>query len=211
MSNIREEVSIEEWQSNQLWERQSWGNEVFLTSSNNEAKKQLIYAREMGLISNINEVPINLHGKSVLDMGCGPISLLLRSSNFAHAYGVEPLYYGSEVVNNYNKANIKLVQKPIEHVELEDFNGVVFDEVWMYNVLEHVISPKKCLEKLLALPAKRLRIFEWINIPPSPGHPFMLTVDLFVNALSLKDGEFKLQDLNESGCVGGCILIDKKL
>lgn len=202
-----DKINIEQWKQCQIYERHSWGNSVTLETSN-ESYKQVTYAKLLNLEMKNNFIDAN--NKSIIDLGCGPISLLLRTNNFAHAYGVEPLDYGEEVNSNYIKKNIKIIKKPIEFITNEDFN-INFDELWMYNVLEHVISPRECLEKILNIKPKKIRILDWLDIPPHEGHPFLLTENLFVETLKLKNDEYKVQHINENGCVGKCISIIKDL
>jgi 2-polyprenyl-3-methyl-5-hydroxy-6-metoxy-1,4-benzoquinol methylase len=190
-------VTRKEWESNQEWEKTSWGNDPDL--NHDEAKKQIKYANLLGI-----DIPYDANGKSIIDFGCGPISLLLRTSNFSEAVGLEPLNYGEVVSNRYSQHGIKILQIPLEDYVKEK----VYDEAWLYNVLEHVIDPIKCLENVKNS-AKKIRIFEWIDIPPSPGHPHTITKEMFIETLNLKNDEWKIISLNESGLVGQAILVIK--
>jgi len=70
------------WQKAQKWEQEWHKNCV---NSLNEEQKQIIYARKMGLVlSPTPKTPFNfdLKGKSILDIGGGPYSLLLKCVNF---------------------------------------------------------------------------------------------------------------------------------
>ena len=52
-----------------------------------------------------------------------------------------------------------------------------FDEVWIYNCLQHTDDPRLIIENASKV-APVLRIFEWVDIPPHEGHPWMLTRQL---------------------------------
>lgn len=49
-----------------------------------------------------------------------------------------------------------------------------FQEAWVYNVLQHVMDPEKIIQ-VAKRAARVIRLFEWIDIPPHPGHPHELT------------------------------------
>lgn len=185
----------DEWLRDQDWERNSWGND--LNFNHGEAKKQLHYAKLLGI-----DLPHNANGKSIIDFGCGPIGMLLRTSNFSRAVGLEPLNYGDDITKRYQEHGIDLLQIPIEDYDLKE----TFDEAWMYNVLEHVIDPVECLNKIKNV-SRILRVFEWIDIPPSPGHPHTITKSMIIDNLQLKDNEWKIVELNQEGLVGKAIVV----
>ncbi len=54
------------------------------------------------------------------------------------------------------------------------YGPAVYDEAWIYNVLQHTDDPSLIVKNALSV-SRKLRIFEWINIPPCEGHPHMLT------------------------------------
>ena len=78
------------WQEAQRWELGWWGD---CTNTYGEEEKQLLYASRMGLKSFHNgKSPYNfdLDGMSILDIGGGPVSLLLKCINFRKAKVVDP-------------------------------------------------------------------------------------------------------------------------
>lgn len=184
------------WLEAMGWEKQWWDNCV---NTYNEEIKQLQYASLMGLdqfkevISRIGQgFQFNLRGKSILDIGGGPISLLLKCVNFSKAVVVDPCKFPDWVLERYKAHNIEFINKPGEEIDLQGF-----DEVWIYNVLQHVIKPGEVLKRTKKA-GKIIRIFEWINTGGSAGHPHNLTsawLDKYFNG--------KLQKLNgENGCYG---------
>ena len=153
----------------QEFERKWWGT---CQNTYGEETKQLVYARLMGLeFSHDGNSPysIDMQGKSVLDIGGGPSSLLLKCRNLKDGYIIDPCLYPSWVSERYRAARIKYARGKGELIGNFDV-----DEVWIYNVLQHVIDPEKII-KNAKVAAPVLRIFEWIDIPPHEGHPHLLT------------------------------------
>lgn len=162
------------WKKAQAWEKDWHGTCV---NSLNEELKQLEYAKLMGLeTSPTHKTPYNfdLKGKSVLDIGGGAYSLLLKCVNFNKSVVADPLMgkYPEWVRDRYKTHNINVTSDLGE--KLGYFKEGFFDEVWFYNVLEHVYDPKKVVDHALRL-GKIVRVFEWLNTPPNIGHPQTLT------------------------------------
>lgn len=104
---------------------------------------------------------------SIIDFGCGPESLLLKQppSDFGRRVAVDPLTFSDEDEARYAKHGIKRIHSPIEKLILADY----FDEVWVYNCLQHVINPSTVLS-LATRYGHTVRIFEWVNEPRSVVH-----------------------------------------
>lgn len=190
-------VTRGEWLKNQAWEKSFWGDCPGLDSE--EVRKQDVYAKLMGI-----NMPHDAQQKSVIDFGCGPVGMLLRTSNFSKAVGVEPLYFSDDVYDRYTRNNIKILQIPMEDYTSNE----VYDEAWMYNLIEHVIDPVACL-KIMKSSARKLRLFEWIDLPPRQGHPHTITEKMVVENLELSRGQWEVVDLAESGCYGKGIIVVK--
>ena len=114
--------------------------------------------------------------KFVIEVGAGPKgAILLTGGNFKRGIVVEPLIdkFPPEVRKVYEDMGVEVVTEMYEDV---DYGAV--DETWFFNVLQHVISPEKQLQK-----AKEnsdvVRIFEPINYPANISHPHVLTKELF--------------------------------
>jgi hypothetical protein len=137
----------------QVFERDWWGNCV---NTFGEEAKQLTYAQLMGL-TNVPD-PTTSHwpqydlvGLNVLDLGGGPASMLLKTVDPGRLTVVDPCPYPPWVAARYTEAGIEYFQEPAEtfvstptrgrnNVELYDY-----DEVWIYNVLQHVEDPAACI------------------------------------------------------------------
>lgn len=150
------------------FESDYWGNCV---NTIDEDLKQFLYAKAMG-ISKLNTFEFSVGGKKILDIGGGPTSLLLKTRDHGGSKVVDPIKYPQWTVDRYASHNIKYDQKPGEEI-----NEIGYDEVWIYNCLQHVIDPKLIIENAKKA-APILRIFEWIDIPAHEGHPHELKEDL---------------------------------
>jgi SAM-dependent methyltransferase len=159
------------WEDDQEWEKNWWGD---CLNTWGEEQKQRHYAKCMGLheLSNSQySFYYDLGGKSVLDIGCGPVSLLLKCVNLGAAKAIDPLRYPEWIAARYGYANINY-----ERMKGEDVEATGFDEVWIYNVLQHVVDPEKIIKNALRA-GKIVRVFEWLEIGEAPGHPHNLLED----------------------------------
>jgi SAM-dependent methyltransferase len=160
-------TSASEWEEAQQFERDWWGTEPGQHWLEEIAKQQT-YSRLMGLPDDLN-----MGNRTILDVGCGPVSMLLRATH-GGALGVDPLTLSEETKARYAQANVALC-----HDKAEDFQpGKHYDEGWMYNCLQHVDDPNKVMANLLNS-VDSVRIFEWIEMPVYPGHPHTFTADQF--------------------------------
>jgi len=158
-----------EWQKAQEYEQNWWGNCV---NTYGEEMKQLIYAEKMGLITSpIVKTPyrFDLNYISVLDIGGGPCSLLLKCENVRGVI-FDPLSIPEWAWERYEKAGIPFYQCKGEDIK----DAKKYDEIWIYNVLPHCENPKKVIENAKKI-GKLIRIFEWIDTPIGEGHPSSLT------------------------------------
>lgn len=179
-----------EWELAQQFEAGFWGD---CANSYGEETKQLVYARYMGLnfVNSGGPGPVyDLDGGSILDLGGGPASLLLKCVNGGLLVVVDPCEYPDWVHERYEAHGIELVTEPAE--DFDDPEG--FDEVWIYNVLQHVFDPEEVLS-IAIRHSECLRVFEWLDMPISPGHPHTLTMDDFPPGL-------ETGYVNEGGAVG---------
>lgn len=178
----------------QRFERSWWGD---CGNTFGEECKQLSYANRMGLHGTQIDGKgpfFRLGGRSVADLGGGPVSLLLKTVDAGRRLVVDPCDYPMWVRDRYAACGIRFEQK-----RAEDFRPRTgFDEVWIYNVLQHVIDPELIIQRARNA-AKFIRIFEWIDIPPHEGHPHELNASTLDRWLS---GHGSVEQMNENGCVG---------
>jgi hypothetical protein len=182
--------------SAQDFERDWWGD---CTNTYGEETKQLVYARLMGMRFQDAGGPgpqFDLFGRSVLDLGGGPSSLLLKTVNAGQRTVVDPLEIPKWVYKRYMTAGIKLCRM---HAEVFRTDPGIYDEVWIYNTLQHVDDPEQVLWTARKA-APFLRLFEWIDVPAHEGHPHELSqesLDLWIGDV----GELWPLD-GQGGCKG---------
>jgi 2-polyprenyl-3-methyl-5-hydroxy-6-metoxy-1,4-benzoquinol methylase len=193
------------WKKAQAWEA-DWHNNC--ANSLNEELKQLAYAVRMGLtFTKDPKTPYNLdlQGKSILDIGGGAYSLLLKAVNFKRAVVAEPIDHPKWVIGRYESMGIEFWNIPGEELDKSNKyfltrNLEVFDEVWIYNVLQHTLDPDKIVSNARKL-SKLIRIFEWVDTPINVGHIHTLTEE---NLNKWLHGEGKVENIRELSAVGKC-------
>jgi hypothetical protein len=175
------------------FEKQYWNTCV---NTFDEDQKHYVYARYMQLKNYGYSFDVN--NKSILDIGGGPTSILLKCINLKKGKVVDPIDYPQWTKDRYAIHNVD-----VEVNSGENINEKGWDEVWIYNCLQHVEDPEKIINNGLKA-GKVLRLFEWVNIPPHPGHPHELTSSFFYNILRdiahIKTAS--VVTLSESGCYG---------
>ncbi len=191
------EQYTEEWLKNQEWESQWWDQCIHTYS---EETKQITYADRMQLAPADTgwrwQSPVyDAGGRSVVDVGGGPVSLLLKTVNVVHPTVVDPCEFPEWVYERYTCAGVDFICDTGEDFSLPDS----YDEAWIYNVLQHTMDPKKIITNARAH-AEVVRIFEWIDIPPHQGHPHELKEDLLDEWL---DGKGTTEWMHDSHCYYG--------
>lgn len=173
-----------------------WGS---CASTFHEEQKQLAYAKRMGLRADwggAHPPTFDLAGASVIDIGGGPVSLLLKCVNRGGCAVVDPGRFPSWVTQRYEACGIMFWNGKGEEMDVEGMAR--FDEAWIYNTLQHVEDPEKVIANARAV-SDIIRIFEWIDIPPYPGHPHLLT-EAFLNRCC--DTMGFVSQISETGAVG---------
>lgn len=188
------------WKDNQGFERDWHGNCV---NSFAEETKQITYAHRMGMHmsgEHLGKWPnYDLEGKSILDIGGGPYSILLKCFNHHDCLVVDPCDYPAWVKLRYEVIGVRMERVMGEQLDTYPFIDAQYDEAWLYNVLQHVDDPEKIIANARQR-AKTIRIFEWVNFPPHEGHPQELKPELLNEWLS---GFGTVEQMsNENGCEG---------
>jgi len=186
---------MDNWQKAQKWEEAWWG---FCQNTYGEELKQLLYAKKMRLeFFHNGKSPFNIAGtgKKILDIGGGPVSLLLKCLNIKGKV-IDPCNFPKWVELRYMMAGIEY-----EKIKAEDIKERDWDEVWIYNVLQHVENPQKVIKNAKKA-GKIIRIFEWLDTLENKGHPHILTEKKLNEWLG---GEGKVEYLeNQNTCTGKC-------
>ena len=182
--------------NHQEWERKWWEN---CQNTYGEECKQIAYAKKMGLTffhNGKSPFNIDMQGKSVLDIGGGPVSLLLKCVNLKEGRVVDPCDYPDWVYERYEAAGIEclvLRGESLIHTPIDPY-----DECLIYNCLQHVEDPESIIKNARAC-SKIIRLFEWIDCGTSEGHPHELTEAKLNQWLG---GEGKVDNINENSAVG---------
>jgi hypothetical protein len=160
-----------------------------------EEEKQYVYARYMGIQQTAHHFLLN--NVSVIDIGGGPSSMLLKCYGLTKGLVCDPLDYPYWTKLRYRDKNIDTYV-----MRGEDLDELGWDEAWIYNCLQHTDEPELIISNAKRA-AKKLRIFEWVNTPPDHMHPRVLTKDL-LDAWIENGAESisKTVRLGESGCYG---------
>lgn len=174
------------------FERQYWGTCV---NTYDEETKQIIYAMRMGFTLDRQHPEIWVPDMRILDLGGGPVSLLLKAKGFKEATVVDPGEYPQWVMDRYRQHHVQYMKQ-----RAEDYrgDGVGYDECWIYNTLQHVQDPGRVVITARRL-AEKVRIFEWVEEPESLGHPHELHIAELNQWLG---GRGRVEHLNEFGCTG---------
>lgn len=186
------------WNRAQEWEADWWGK---CLNTYGEEEKQLLYASRMGLkFFHNGKSPYNIDAgyASVIDVGGGPNSLLLKTVNRAGSAVLDPLAMPEWVKERYRAADIMLLQKPAEEFRCDACD---FDEVWIYNCLQHTENPQAVIANARHN-GRLIRIFEWIDTEVNIGHPHSLTKEMLDDLLA---GYGKVEALSgQANCYGRC-------
>jgi ubiquinone/menaquinone biosynthesis C-methylase UbiE len=169
---------MNKWDTAQHSEAQFWNT---CTQTFVEEQKQFFYATRMKLpFIDYPLSSIDFQGKSVLDIGAGPTSLLLKSHNYSKAYAVDPLMdtFPSWVKDRYKSVGIEPISMGGEDID----TTWQFDECLIYNCLQHVQDYELILYKARRV-AKTIRIVEWLNVPSDDMHPHILTKEVLDKCL----------------------------
>ena len=171
ITKVREVNPAADWEEAQEWEREWWMNKEEQTKRwEREIRKQDLYYIPKMLMPSV----LDFGNAGILDIGCGPVSILIRSK-FDHALALDPLDFND--AEAYAKLGINRVYAPAETFE----TSVSFNEVWLYNVLQHVqnVDAVITMMKNHCVPGGMVRIFEWLNVGLCSGHIHNLKVETF--------------------------------
>lgn len=132
-----------------------------------EERKRLKYASMLG----INTLAL-ANRPRVLDMGSGPQGLVGSYSSFLGqgSAALDPLEFEEDHEQAYRDAGITRIVCAAEDLETEEH----WDEVWIYNVLQHVKDPLALLAKAREV-SDKIRIWEWCNVSLDTCHIHVIT------------------------------------
>jgi hypothetical protein len=130
-------------------------------------------------------------GKRVIDVGCGPHSIMLDIAHVLDVTGcaaLDPLTFRDVDERVYARWRIPRVMSAVELYQPWTVDGWRrFDEAWCYNCLQHVRDVDVALSQLQSYAGERVRLFEWLNVPETVNHPHVLTADRLRNAFDARE------------------------
>ena len=114
-------------------------------------------------------------GKKIMEIGCGFWPALIYCENYS-AIIVEPLLK----IEGHNSLHLlkeggRVFARPVEEIDLPKT-----DEIWLFNVMQHIIDPELFVSKCKAS-ASIIRFFEPIDYPVSDIHPHTYSLNDFKN------------------------------
>jgi hypothetical protein len=126
---------------------------------------------------NINYLK-DFAGKTIVESGGGRFPHVTFCGGVKNKISVEPLFDGlDDHAKKYQLDNgVQVVQCAFEDYEKPEDLDV--DEVWFFNVLQHVRDPELQIKKGKEI-AKVVRVFEPINVPTDIAHPHIFDVEFF--------------------------------
>ena len=120
----------------------------------------------------------------VLDVGCGPTSLVARSELGKTRTGVDPLEYPSWVYDNYKKHGFEVLLQPFEELKTTQ----KYDIIIFYNALQHFADLGEVAATCQKVLASKGTIYlsEYLEVPTNEAHIHYLETaklnDLFTQA-----------------------------
>jgi hypothetical protein len=141
-----------------------------------EEQKQIRKLELMGVQPIHQEYPYrwpvyDLAGRSVLDLGGGPVSPLLKAVNAGDRAVLDPGQYPGWVWDRYMAAGIVTFRQAAE--SFVSVGG--WDEVWIMNTLRHTVDPEECVGTARLCADHCVRVCEWVNEPLSRDEGQVLT------------------------------------
>lgn len=152
-------VTKEQWDRAQIEERK-FHTEDFETGREHYRDSYKQYFQWLGISPD-------LKGRTIVEIGPADFPALGYCYNIGESFIIEPM--PSEHLHRFG---VKVVTDMAEDAEYKA------DEVWLFNVLQHVIDPHKIVERAKAH-ASSIRFFEPINYGVNECHPWNLTMEMF--------------------------------
>lgn len=154
-------IPVERWQEAQAGELEFWSG-----ADRTDLARYLdrIYMAELGISASA------VAGLSVLDLGGGPMPMAwLMQLPVSELTVVDPL-----PVSTPHDGLLRI------QMAAEDYRGPSADEVWGYNVLQHVRDPAQVLRTAKDHAASRVRWFDWTDSKVEPHHPHSLRAEWII-------------------------------
>lgn len=164
------------------------------------------YDRAYKILFNFIDLKTDLEGKSICEIGPARIPALNSCINFSKSYIIEPTVY-QETVDLMKDKEVEFIH---DKAETCDFPEV--DEVWLFNVLQHVQDPDLIVERLKQK-SKVIRFFEpivdWVN----DEHPHAFTFEDYVQYFGQTTKKYiggSAENFHTADCVYGIYYTQKE-
>ncbi len=159
-------ITQERWLEAQKAEREFHDNEPVIEGIFHYLSSYRQYFSYLGLDM------FDLKNKSIMEIGCADYPALAYCENYSNGVIIEPM--PSQILRTLIKGkNIDVYAQTVESAELPKV-----DEVWIFNVMQHIIDPELFIEKIKGC-SKIIRFFEPINTDYNICHPQSYTLDYF--------------------------------
>ncbi len=160
--------------SQERWEQAKSGelNHYDYGNAENYKRASLIILRDHFNLDIEND----LVGKKVLEVGGGAYPSVFHVTGLSKAVSVEPNFdnFPENIKENFKNANVEC-----SSIGFEDYKGKTkFDEVWFFNVLQHVRNPELQISNAKKI-AKTIRVFEPLDTAINNEHPHTFSADFF--------------------------------
>lgn len=188
---IKQSIDKNRWELAQKEEKLHHIHESVIDSFNKWLKIYDFYFRYL-------DIDVDLKGKTILEIGSARISALLYCKNYGPSYIVEPTRY-EDTEHMYEGKDIKFIREIYEECE-----SPVVDEIWLFNVLQHIVDPDVFIEKCKKS-GKLIRFFEPINTQIEVHHPHSFTFEDYVKYFgdSVKKYNGSTEAFHTADCVFG--------
>jgi hypothetical protein len=168
-------IAVDRWQQAQAAEREYW---YPANDRTREARRQEEHDRALWIAELLGITPDAVAGRSVLDIGGGPQPIVAWPElPLASRTLVDPM--DIPVADWRAMGGVSWYRGTAESFTVAD---PCSDEVWGYNVLQHVLDPRTVLANAKECAIRVVRWFEWTNQPVSVVHPHVITEALFGEA-----------------------------
>jgi len=180
-------ISEQRWQIAQKYEADYWAIEA-----QNPEKLARDIADGHHFTAGVLDIRADtVSGATVLDIAGGPFPL-------GAAPDLQLLQYVIVDPGDYPK------REGVQRIKLcaEEYRDLAYQEVWGYNVLQHVKEPAAVLQTVRMHARKFIRWFDVVDTPIYPVHPPSIKADWLRQELS-RDGFRIVRDIDGSRLVEG--------
>lgn len=156
--------------SKEIWDVAQWDMRNHLKLSKEDGIK--IFGSSTIILFDYLDMKQDQEGKSILEIGSSDFPVLNFCYNYENSFVLEPIL--TDTLEALSKeAGFGIINKPAEEA---DFPKV--DEVWIFNLLQHVQDPDIIIKKAKEC-SNVIRFFEPINTYRDLGHPWSFTLYYF--------------------------------